>query len=223
MMKIFINRWITFLLLAGLSNKKIIMANLLKRFDPAIHHRQSIRYKGCDYCSPGLYVITIKTQAFKCLFGEIRSGMMHLNEYGKLVDDEWLKTTLIRSYIYLDTYVIMPDHFHGIIGIKPSDIPPPEIDPVGATQGVAPTKNHPNGPKSGSIGAIIGQFKMQTTKRINALRFGAAGHASQRIGDSRIWQRNYYDRIIRDEVALRRIREYIINNPGNVKTKHRKV
>lgn len=197
------------------------MDYILKQFDPAIHHRQSIRRKGFDYCRPGLYFITMRTQTFQCLFGEIRSGIMHLNEFGKIVADEWLKTSLIRPYIQLDAYVVMPDHFHGIIVIKPH-----EIDSlVGATRRVAPAgrphAGRPNGPPPGSIGAIVGQFKMQTTKQINILRYGTTGHFPRRIGDG-VWQRNYYDRIIHDEVALRRIREYIINNPAKAANKQRK-
>ena len=207
--------------------KTKIMGLVYKGFDPARHHRQSTRYKGFDYGSQGFYFITMRTHAFKCLFGEIRNGIMYLNEYGEIVADEWLKAPLIRPYIQLDAFVVMPDHFHGIIGIKPPlvgatsggatcQVAPTQVAP---TQ-VAPTK-HPNGPPPGSIGAILGQFKMQTTKRINALRINPADQGTPKITDKRVWQRNYYDRIIRDEVALQCIRAYIINNPGKAKNKHR--
>jgi REP element-mobilizing transposase RayT len=221
-MKILINIWITFFLLTGLSRKRMVMAQKSSRYDPDKHHRRSIRYKGCDYCTPGVYFITMRTHAFQCLFGQIRNGVMYLNAFGKIVEEEWLMAPFIRPYIALDAFVVMPDHFHGIIIIKPQ--------PVGATCQVAPTDQvaptgqvaltgQPNGPKSGSIGAILGQFKMQVTKRINALRLDNQEPGTSGSSPLRVWQRNYYDRILRDRVALQRVRTYIINNPRNVKRK----
>jgi REP element-mobilizing transposase RayT len=175
------------------------------------------------------------------MFGEIQNGIMKLNEYGQIVHDEWLKTPVIRPNVILDEFVVMPDHFHGIIGITRS------VAVVGATRRVAPTNGirtntngirtntngirtiindtqiiqtikRPNGPKSGSIGAIIGQFKSMTTKRINRLRATYRAFptcVAPVIIDRHVWQRNYYDHIIRDAESLNRIRQYIINNPLN--------
>jgi putative transposase len=231
--------------------KIFIMVFIWKRFDPLIHHRQSIRLNGYDYCSLGLYFITIRVHPGGPVLGHVLNGKTELNDFGNIVDDEWRKTPIIRPYVYIDAYVIMPDHFHGIIGIHSDpapDKPFTDNDPVGATRRVAPTTRRvapttrPTGPKPGSIGAIIGQFKSQTTKRINMLRFemgkmntgatekmntgatekmntGATGKmntgATQRVAPTgRVWQRNYYDHIIRDHESLERIRQYIIDNPS---------
>ena len=84
-------------------------------YDPEKHHRKSIRLKEYDYSKPNAYFITICTYNKECIFGAIINGEMRLNEYGKIVDNEWLKTPTIRSYVLLDKYIIMPNHFHGII------------------------------------------------------------------------------------------------------------
>jgi REP element-mobilizing transposase RayT len=97
-------------------------------------HRRSIRLKGYDYTKPGGYFITLCTQYGACLFGDVADGKMVLNQFGKIVENEWLQTTDIRPYVELDEYCIMPDHFHGIIIIHDTV--------VGATRRVAPTENH---------------------------------------------------------------------------------
>lgn len=161
---------------------------------PSTHHRRSLRLNGYDYAQAGAYFVTICTQNRACLFGEVVDGKMRLNVFGEIAREEWFRTGQIRPNVELDAFVIMPNHIHGIIVIRGN---------VGATRRVAPTK-HPAGPVSGSIGAIVGQFKSITAKRINELR------GTPRVP---VWQRNYHERIIRDEPALARIREYIANNP----------
>jgi len=214
------------------------MVYIWKRFDPSIHHRQSTRLKGYDYSQQGLYFITIITQGRINLFGNLNAGKMELNEFGQIVNDEWLKTPEIRLNVILDVFVIMPNHFHGIIGITQPDgatnvgatdegatdvgatdegATDVGATDVGATCQVAPTTDRPNGPKSGSIGAIIGQFKMQTTKRINILRFGMQMTNPIIRTDLRLWQRNYYDHIIRNEASWQNIAEYISINPAKWK------
>ena len=120
--------------------------------------------------------------------------MLALNDVGKIVEEEWLKTPTIRSNVALDDYVIMPNHLHGIVIIN---------DVVGATRRVAPTKDkttlRPN-----SLGAIIGQFKSSVPKRLLSARLLEKGT---------LWQRNYYEHIIRNDSDLTRIRTYIANNP----------
>src|SRR4030067_1003016 len=83
-----------------------------------LHHRKSIRLKDYDYTQPGEYFITICTNNHECTLGEIINGKMRLNECGKIVKEEWLKTPCIRPGIELDDYVIMPNHMHCIIVIK---------------------------------------------------------------------------------------------------------
>jgi REP element-mobilizing transposase RayT len=183
------------------------------------YHRRSIRLKECDYSQPGEYFITICTYNHECTLGEIINGEMWLNEIGKIVEEEWLRTAIIRPDIQLDLYVIMPNHIHGIIvlnegrGTLQSDIPvranchsPQEkIQNNPFNNGAyidTPLRNMFRSP-SNTVGAIVRGFKSATTKHINEIR-GAPG--------IRFWQRNYYDRIIRNDNELDNIRDYIQNN-----------
>ncbi len=167
------------------------------RYDPDIHHRRSIRLKDYDYSQAGAYFITICTQNRECLFGEIKDGQMRLNEMGKITAIEWENTSVLRPNIELDEWVVMPNHFHGIIII---------LDGRGTARR-APTAVEQFGkPVSGSIPTIIRSFKSAVTKRINEYR--------QMVG-AKLWQRNYWERIIRNETELNHIREYIHNNPDS--------
>ncbi|MCX8025667.1 MAG: hypothetical protein N3A60_10730, partial [Thermanaerothrix sp.] len=172
---------------------------------------------------PGAYFVTLCTHQRGHLFGAVVEGTMVLNPYGKIVGEEWFRTAVIRPYVRLDSleFVVMPNHIHGIIWLETVGAEYDEAThvgaeydgAVGATRRVAPTRGAiqrvaptrtPNGPAPGSIGAIIGQFKSIVTKRINVLR-GTPG--------APVWQRNYYEHIIRDERALATIRHYIAENP----------
>ena len=177
------------------------------KYNPEKHHRRSIRLKGYDYSQPGWYFVTVVAQNRDCLFGEIADGEMLLNEIGIIVRDEWIKTAEIRPEIRLDEYIIMPNHIHGIIIIVDDNRrhATGRGDPRGTpTRPVAPTIKP--GPKPKSIGSIMAGFKSAVTKRVNAYR-GAPGQ--------KLWQRNYWEHIIRNEIELNRIRNYIINNPKN--------
>ncbi len=173
------------------------------KYDPDRHHRRSIRLKDYNYTQAGAYFVTVCTYQRESVFGDVAGEQMRLNEYGCLTQDEWLRTASVRPYVALDQFVIMPNHIHGIIVIT---------DPVGATRRVAPTtvvaaagRGTPRGPASGSIGAVIGQFKSLTARRINKLR---------ETPGTPVWQRNYYEHIIRDESSLDQIRQYILDNPA---------
>ncbi|MCI0527389.1 MAG: hypothetical protein L0Y56_08085 [Nitrospira sp.] len=172
------------------------------KYKPDIHHRRSIRLKGYDYAQAGAYFLTICAQNRECLFGDVVDGMMQLSQFGRVVEGEWLRTVTVRPNIKLDVFVIMPNHFHGII-VLTDIIQAVHREGVGATRRVAPTK-HPTGPISGSVGAIVGQFKSITSKRTNEMR---------NTPGIPVWQRNYYEHIIRNEQDLSQIREYILNNP----------
>ena len=167
-----------------------------KTYNPLYHHRKSIRLKGYDYTNPNWYYVTICTYDKKKIFGEVENGKMILNKFGKIVEEEWIKTKEIRKNVDLDYYIIMPNHFHGII-INESN----NKDVVGAIRRIAPTKERIT-LQSGSLGALIGQFKSKVTKRI---RFEGIPEFK--------WQRNYYEHIIRNDHDLYNIRTYIQNNP----------
>jgi putative transposase len=166
--------------------------------NPQNHHRRSIRLKGYDYTQSGAYFVTLCTYQREEIFGTVVEGEMRLNPFGEIVREEWLKTAQIRSNVELheDEFVIMPNHIHGIIWIV-------ESPSVGATRRVAPT-NEPRTLVSGSLGAILGQFKSITAKRINVLR-GMRGVT--------VWQRNYYEHIVRNEDELKNFWNYIDINP----------
>lgn len=151
---------------------------------------ESHRLPDWDYAQAGLYFITICTKNRECCLGEILNQEMKLSEMGEIVQDEWIKTEQIRRNLFLDHWVIMPNHLHGIIGIRDGNVETPRW-------GVSHTTLIPN-----SLGSIVGQFKSKCTKRI-----WQAGY--QYFG----WQPRFYDHIIRDEETLGRIREYIKNNP----------
>ncbi|WP_036199620.1 transposase [Meiothermus ruber] len=171
------------------------------KYNPDKHHRRSVRLKGYDYTQAGAYFITICAQNRECLFGDVVDGEMRLNEIGLIVRDEWLKTAILRPSVVLDEYVVMPNHIHGVIII--TDDCRGTLHGRGTLQR-APTIEQFGKPTSNSIPTIVRLFKSATTKRINEHR-GTPGMP--------VWQRNYYEHIIRNDASLNRIRQYIVNNP----------
>ncbi len=160
------------------------------------HNRQSLRLKNYDYTLSGAYFITICTHSRQKLFGKINNGEMILNEFGRIVQLEWERTPQIRKEIELDAYVIMPDHFHAIVIIK--DHPPVELKTL--------QNEHisPKGLTARSLGSLIAGFKSSVSGKINKL-MQTQGYP--------IWQRNYYEHIIRNEAEHNKIYDYIQNNP----------
>ena len=186
-------------------------------------HRKHLRLSGFDYASEGAYFITVVTQNREPLFGEIIHDEMVLSEFGRIVEEEWLRSASIRTEIELGAYVVMPNHFHGIVHIfeihnsdHQPDMQPNDIESIVGAYGhtplkigtgdrlVAPTRNYPHGPKPKSLGALIAGFKSSVTTRINTLRG---------TPDTPVWQRNYYDHIIRNDRAYDAVEKYIQDNP----------
>jgi len=182
--------------------------------NPELHHRRSIRLKEYDYSQPGAYFITICTHQREHLFGEIVGGEMILNEFGQIAHEEWHKTALIRNEIESGEFVIMPNHIHGIFIIHEPvgayrDTPKGGVGdtPVGA-YGHTPlpeTKPATFESPSKTLGAIVRGFKCAVTTQINQKR-GTPGRP--------VWQRNYWEHIIRDEKDLYNAQAYILNNPA---------
>lgn len=171
------------------------------------HHRRSIRLRGYDYTQPGAYFITMNTYQREHLFGRIIDGEMHLSTQGEIARDEWYKTAEIRPYVTLDEFCIMPNHVHGIIIINDDDSRMDESFRTGdqPSLGTGAARCAPTiAPTSHSLAAIVRAYKSAVTKRINEIN-GTPG--------TPIWQRNYYEHIIRGEADFARIREYIMNNP----------
>lgn len=180
------------------------------RYDPEKHRRRSIRLKGYDYTQAGAYFITLCTYERQCLFGEVVDGVMRLNQLGLIVREEWIKTALLRPRVVLDAFVVMPNHLHGIIVLndicrgtrqRAPTVPRAPKTPVQQ----CPTTEQFGKPTSDSIPTIVRSFKSATTKRINALRATPGAP---------VWQRNYYEHIVRNEHDLERIRQYIAENPA---------
>jgi putative transposase len=170
------------------------------RYDPQKHHRRSIRLRDYDYARPGWYFVTICAQSREMVFGNVIHGGMILNTVGKIVDFHWQKLPHHFKNIELDEFQIMPNHFHGIVNIVGAMHSDQNIH----IQPLQPPMLHPHGTKPGSLGAIMQNFQSITTRKINHIR---------KTPGQRLWQRNYYEHIIRDEPELIRIRKYIIENP----------
>ena len=140
------------------------------KYDLDKHHRRSIRLKGYDYTQVGAYFAIICARNRECLFGEIVDGEMQLNEYGKIVAEEWLNTTRVRANVELDEFVVMPNHFHGILVIVyGAGAGIVGANRVGAQRRCAPTETHPN-VVPGSVEAIVRSLKSVVTKRVNEMR-----------------------------------------------------
>ncbi|MBP7886973.1 MAG: transposase [Candidatus Marinimicrobia bacterium] len=199
---------------------------------------ESIRLPGYDYSRPGAYFITIVVHNRQCLFGEIVNGEMTLNEFGEIVKTEWQKTGALRPNIDVDAFVVMPNHLHGILIITDNDdlyhhhnrnrnrdrnrrdtlqrvsTESESESESESGMGMEPgmgmgTIEQFGKPTHNSIPTIVRLFKSTVTKQINQIR--------QTLGIP-VWQRNYYEHIIRNDDELNKIREYIINNPLTWKT-----
>ncbi|MCL5108734.1 MAG: hypothetical protein M1401_07700 [Chloroflexi bacterium] len=239
-------------------------------------HRQSLRLSQYDYTSTGAYFITTCTYEKACLLGLIEGGRFVPNEYGVIVEEEWLRSAELRREVCLDAYQVMPNHLHAVVLLAGTAGPAPSgptsdsvvgatggtsamardsvvatggtsamaQDSVGATGGMSAMAQdsvgatggtvamaqdsvgatggtsamaqdsvgatgrsplRPSGPAPRSLGALLAGYKAAVTKRVNELR-GTPGRP--------VWQRNYYEHIVRDERELARVRDYILGNPG---------
>lgn len=199
-------------------------------YNPIKHHRHSIRLKGYDYSQAGLYFITICVQNRECLFGEIvgaslvgaqnPDAKMILNDAGKMVQAEWLKLPERFTNIELHEYIVMPNHFHAILEIVGATLVVAqniagnqnivvaqnengECNIQGQPQGIAPTDK--------TVGEMVGAFESITTvKYIRGVK-----NNNWHTFDKKLWQRNYWEHIIRNEQSYLTISEYFVNNTAN--------
>ncbi|HET8760925.1 MAG TPA: transposase [Nitrospiria bacterium] len=198
-------------------------------------YRRSVRLSGYDYSRAGAYFVTICTEDRACLFGDaVTDGDMRLNDSGRMVIAEWGALPVRFSTVDLDAFVIMPNHVHGVIVMARADRATTRVAPTGdnATTpdlvgaGLVParasarnaasdrtsraTANRATTNVAPTVGDIVGAFKSLTTVRyirgVNTLGWPAFR--------GRLWQRNYYEHIIRNEDSLNRIRQYILENPA---------
>ena len=198
-------------------------------FDPKTQQRRSLRLRNYDYSQPGAYFLTLCVWDRGSLFGEIIDGAMRLNAIGHIVAEEWVRTATIRSEIELDAWVVMPNHLHGILvisdpGMSVNIRTGSSQHIVGATGGrpskctgeplkctgerpLAPTHRSPVAAsmRPRSLGAVVAGFKSASTRRINEWR---------RTPGEKVWLRNYWERVVRDDAERWHIQEYIRSNPA---------
>jgi len=161
---------------------------------------QSARLPGWDYASAAWYFVAVCTGGRKPFLGEVVEGEVELYAVGRIVAEEWARTPEVRANVELDEWVIMPNHVHGIVIIRAR----PSVETSRRDVSTDTTPSSPRLPrlKPGSPGAIIGQFKSVSTKRLRG-----AGYSDF------AWQPRFYDHVIRGDDSLAEIRQYIRNNP----------
>ena len=181
--------------------------------------RQSIRLKNYNYAANGYYFVTICTHEKQCFFGNIIDGKMQLSTLGKIAHQYWSEIPQHSQHTYLDEFIIMPNHVHGIIIIDNPDNPNHHIADVDVSRMVVPWNDHTVdvewdlsrtmsqlSPKSGTLSVIVRSYKSSVTR-----------WCRQNGNDIFQWQSRFYEHIIRDEKSLNNIRRYIINNPAKWK------
>jgi putative transposase len=182
--------------------------------------RRAMRLCGYDYAQPGMYFVTVCTAGRMALFGEIRDAQMWVNEAGRIVEAAWKELPGHYPCLVIDAFVVMPNHVHGIIilhkaedkfGLVGAGSPRPVLVSTRPEVGGATWDNGSGGIERGAVtaplplGKVVAYFKYESAKRINAFR-GTAG--------APVWQRGYYDHIIRRGDSLDRVRRYIAENPA---------
>jgi len=156
--------------------------------------RRSIRLRDYDYSEAGAYFVTICAQDRRLLFGTVDEAAVRLTACGEIVQAAWESLPARYPHISLDLFVVMPNHVHGIIVLVHPDDLAVEATGLKAT----PSRRH-------AVPEIVRAFKTFSARKVNEQR-GTPGEP--------VWQRNYYEHVVRDEKDLRRIQEYILNNPA---------
>lgn len=190
------------------------------KFDPTTHHRRSLRLSGYDYANAGAYFVTICTQGRACLFGEVVDERMILNDAGRMTERWFGQLPDKFPGVECDVFVCMPNHVHFVVAIHPDAGNPvgadprvcPYVRPDDAGQGAHTGAPQPGAPLRGGVGlpAVVQWFKTMTTNEYMRAVRSLGWPAFSR----RLWQRNYYEHIVRNEDSLSRIREYIRENPA---------
>ena len=164
----------------------------------AKHRRRSLRLDGYDYAQAGAYFVTICTEGRACLFADVAQGTMRLNAAGRLAVTLWNALTPRFLGIELDAFVVMPNHVHGVI-VLPDRAATVGAPLVSAHSNRAATRAAP------TVGDVVGAFKsLFTVEYIQGVK-----ECRWPAFDRRVWQRNYYEHIIRDEAELARVRRQL--------------
>ncbi len=162
-------------------------------YDSSKLHRRSVRLAGHDYASAGWYFLTICAARRGDLFGRVVDCTVELNRFGAIVHEEWERIATVRAEITLDEWIVMPDHLHAIVHLQFA------LEQEASSQRAAR-----------SVSSMVAGFKSAVTSRINKLR----------EQPTQVWQRNYWEHIIRDERDLNNTRRYILENPQRWTTHH---
>ena len=182
------------------------------KYDPVKHHRRSIRLRSYDYAQAGCYFVTVCTQNRACLLGRVQDRHMILNDAGAMVERYWRKIPEKFPSLETEAWVVMPNHCHGIIAITS---PPVGADPRVCPNSMPPAdlsqSEHTGSPLSPiSLGRVVQWFKTMTTNEY----IRGVKQSTWPPFQKRLWQRNYYEHIVRDEHGCDRIRNYILQNPA---------
>jgi len=183
------------------------------KFDPRIHHRHSIRLQGYDYALAGGYYATLVTEGRECLFGQIDKDEMILNDAGEMVGKWWNELPHKFPSITVDMFVVMPNHFHGIVILHDESVgadlrvcPGNDEIKIGTEKGA-----HTGAPlQRTSLSQIVQWFKTMTTNEY----MRGVKQSGWRTFNGKLWQRNYYEHIIRNQSDWERIAAYILANPS---------
>jgi putative transposase len=180
------------------------------------YQTESNRLKNWDYSSEAIYFITLVTQNRECVFGTIDDVNMVLNDNGKIIETELLRSIAIRERWFFHNWVIMPNHIHLLIEIVSSSVETHNIEThnvemhcSASLQSKSESKSPKLSRKSNSISSFVAVFKSVTTKQINLLMDNDV---------NTIWQSNYHDHIVRNYNSFDTIYYYIKNNPKNWNT-----
>jgi REP element-mobilizing transposase RayT len=178
-------------------------------YDSQKHQRRSIRLPGYDYSLAGAYFVTICTHERECLLGQVEDGAMLLSGYGRIVEQCWRALPHHFPGVELDAFVVMPNHVHGIIMITApcrgeAFARQKHAMSPGWVANASPLQSRPYGTKTYSLGAMVQNFKSVSSRRINQVRLTPGAP---------VWQRNYYEHIVRNEDELNSIRQYVLGNP----------
>ncbi len=174
--------------------------------NPQNHHRKSIRLKDYDYSQAGLYFVTICTQNRLHLFGEIVGDEMALNDAGEMIEKTWHEIPQFYTKFAIHEFAVMPNHIHGIIEITNNDSIPVS---VGAGPRACPDNGQPQGVAPTGLGDIVGRYKTLTTKRY----IDGVKNNNWQLFNRKLWQRNYWEHVVRNENEYHRIAQYIMDNP----------
>ena len=184
------------------------------KYNPEIHHRRSIRIADYDYSTTGVYFVTICIQNRICLFGKTEGGEIQLNEAGYMVHKIWNELPEKYPGVEIDEFIVMQNHIHGIVVLNVGAGPcacPDSNKGQPKVEGQAKVKGQPRGvaPTRLSLPDVVHRYKSFTTseyrigvEQLNWIPF-----------PGKLWHRNYYEHVIRNEKELNQTREYISNNP----------